>query len=86
MKKKARVTFYLPRRLFRILEDITPLFLDLEAEDPKRGAMTKALEYVIQQYMESDDYRKKLVTIRKLRWKLFVYLSDKEHKLRNPKE
>jgi len=82
MKKKTRCVFYLPRRLVRVVEDIMPLFLDLEANDPERGAMTKALEHIIQEYMESEDYYKKLATIKKLRWKIFLYVSDKRHKLK----
>jgi len=80
MKKKVRCTYFLSRRLVRVVEDIMPLFLDLEADDPRRGAMTKAIEYIIQNYMESEDYRKKLATIKLLRWKLFLYMSDKESK------
>jgi len=82
MKKNVRCTFYLPRRLVRIIEDISPLFLDLEANDPERGAMTKALEYIIQEYMESENYQKKLAVIKKLRWKVFLFVSDKRHKLK----
>lgn len=80
MKKKVRCTYFLPRRLVRVVEDIMPLFLDLEADDPRRGAMTKAMEHIIQYYMESEEYRKKLATTKLLRWKLFLYMSDKETK------
>lgn len=81
MKSKTRCVVYLPRRLYRVVEDIMPLFLDMEATDPERGAFTKALEHVIQQYMESEDYRNKLILTKKFRWKLFLYLSDKKQKL-----
>jgi len=86
MKKSVRCTYYLPRRLVRIIEDISPLFLDLEANDPERGAMTKALEYIIQKYMESEDYQDKLAVIKKIRWRVFLFVSDKEHKLKLKKD
>lgn len=81
MKAKTRCVVYLPRRLYRVVEDIMPLFLDMEATDPERGAFAKALEHIIQQYMESEDYQNKLILTKKFRWKLFVYMSDKEQKL-----
>lgn len=58
-----------------------PLFLDVEASDPKRGAMTKALEYVLQQYMESEDYSKKVDFVNNMRWRLFDFFAKKEHEL-----
>lgn len=82
MKKSVRCTYYLPRRLVRIIEDISPLFMDFDANDPERGAMTKALEHIIQQYMESEDYQNKLAVIKKIRWKVFLYTTDKRHKLK----
>jgi hypothetical protein len=63
------------------LEDISPAFLDLEADDPKRGAIGKALEHVLQQYMESEDYLSKLDFVKNMRWKLFVFMSEKENEL-----
>lgn len=82
MKKKVRCTYFLPRRLVRVVEDIMPLFLDLEADDPRRGAMTKAMEHIIQYYMESEEYRKKIATIKRFRWKIFLYMSEKEAELK----
>lgn len=86
MKKKIRCVFYLPRRLYRIIDDISPLFLDMETNDPERGAQTKALEHIIQQYMESEDFQKKLSTIKLFRWKTFLYISDKRHKLKSKED
>lgn len=85
-KNRKRLVVYLPRRLYRILEDISPAFLDLEANDPSRGVLGKALEHVLQQYMESPDYLKKMSFIKEMRWKTFIYLSEKENELRKSKE
>ena len=85
MKKKIRCVYYLPRRLYRVIDDISPLFLDMEIDEPKRGAQTRALEHIIQQYMESEDFRKKLDIIKVFRWKIFLYMSDKRHKLKAKK-
>jgi len=51
----------------------------LEAENPARGVLTKALEHILQYYMESPDYLRKMTFIRDMRWKTFIYLSEKEH-------
>jgi len=80
-KNKKRLVVYLPRRLYRILEEISPTFLDLEAENPSRGVIGKALEHILQQYMESPDYLNKMTFIKNMRWKTFIYLSEKEHEL-----
>lgn len=79
MKTKVRLTIYLSRRLVRVLEDIEPLFRDVGLNDPKRGALTRALEHVLQQYMESEDYLKKVKIIKDQKWETFLYLTKKEH-------
>ena len=79
MRTKVRLTIYLPRRLVKVLEDIEPLFQDVGLNDPKRGALTRALEHVIQQYMESEDYIKKVRIIKDQKWEIFLYLTKKEH-------
>ena len=79
MRTKRRFTFYLSRRLVKVLEDIEPLFRDVGLNDPKRGALTRALEHIIQQYMESEDYLKKVRIIKDQKWEIFLYLTKKEH-------
>lgn len=84
MKSKIRVVAYLPRRLYRVLEDIAPLFEDAEANDPQRGAITRALEYILQLYMESEAYLNKkdiALKMKEERWHLFQYFSKKEREL-----
>lgn len=77
---------YIPRRLYRVLEDIAPTFFDMESDNPIRGTIGKAVEHIIQQYMESKDYMNKVNFVKNMRWKLFVYLSEKEQELRESKE
>lgn len=57
--KRRNVCFRLPMRLFKVIEDIKPLFFDWNESNPVRGARTRALEYIIQYYMESEDYRER---------------------------
>lgn len=80
MKKKIRLVAYLPRRLYRILEDIAPLFKDYDLSEPKKGAITRALEHILQYYMESEDYRNKLEARGNLARKLFEYMTKEDVK------
>jgi hypothetical protein len=82
LKTKVRLTIYLPRRLVKVLEDIEPLFRDTGLNDPKRGALTRALEHVVQQYMESEDYFKKVKLIKEEQWEIFLHLTKREHEYR----
>lgn len=58
--------------------------MDLEADNPKRGAMRDALEFVLQSYMESEDYQKKVDVIKNIRWKLFLHLTKRQEELKEP--
>lgn len=58
--------------------DIRPLFVDWDANDPLRGATTRALEHILQYYMESEDYQKKLKTSEEFAKKFFNYLCIKD--------
>lgn len=58
--KRKNVCFRLPRRLYKVIMDIRPLFFDWNEKNPVRGAKTRALEYIIQYYMESEDYQRKV--------------------------
>lgn len=78
MKKKIRCTFWIPRRLYKILKDISPLFLDFELNDPSRGAMTRALEHILQYYLESEEYQKQMRVRKEFAKRFFEYLCDKD--------
>lgn len=80
-KPKIKVVVYLPRRLYKVLSDITPLFLDFEEKDPKRGAITRALEYILQFYMESGDYEQKIKNVERKALEFWDYLSEKDKEL-----
>lgn len=80
MKKKIRLVAYLPRRLYKILEDIAPLFKDYELNEPRKGAVTRALEHILQYYMESEDYQNKLKVRENLARKILEYMSKKDIK------
>lgn len=69
----------MPRRLVKVLEDIEPLFRDIGLNDPKRGALTRALEHTLQQYMESEDYIRKVKLVKEQKWETFLYLTKKEY-------
>ena len=77
-KAKIRVVVYLPRRLHRVITDIMPLFMDFDIKDPRRGAETRVLEHILQQYMDSEDYRNKLKARKELALKLFNYMKEKD--------
>jgi len=78
MKRKIRCTFWISRRLYKVLKDITPLFLDFELDDPSRGAMTRALEHVIQYYLESEEYQKQMVVRGEFAKRFLDYLCEKD--------
>lgn len=58
-----------------------PMFIDAELDDPKRGAMTRALEYILQKFLESDDYTKLMFEQKKRFQLLEKYLTKKEREL-----
>jgi len=58
--------------------DIRPLFADWESDDPMRGATTRALEHILQHYMESEDYQKKIKTSKDFAKRFFNYLCVKD--------
>ena len=62
MKRKGKIrhTFYISKRLFKVLCNLSRLYRDYDLEDPSRGSLTKALEDIIQYYSESKDYREKM--------------------------
>jgi len=89
LKPKVRYVFYLPRRLAEIIETLSILFQDTQSDDPKRGAATRTLEAILQYYMESEDYQRKLVAVKnllsqqkELKMPLFIYLTEKEQELK----
>jgi len=57
------------------------MFIDAELDDPKRGAMTRALEYILQKFLESDDYTKLMFEQKKRFQLLEKYLTKKEREL-----
>lgn len=77
-KTKIPLSVRLPRRLYKIIMDIRPLFIDTDDRDPMRGATTRALSYILQYYMESEDYRNKLVAQQEFAKKLFHYMCEKD--------
>jgi len=81
LKSKTRLVAYLPRRLYKVLFDISPLFLDYEMEDPRRGALTRALEHILQCYMESEDYEKKSKATERFAKRFWNYLTEKDKEL-----
>lgn len=78
LKSKVHINVRLPRRLYKIILDICPDFCDLEANEPTRGVITRALEYIIQKYEESEDYQKKMVKIKGLEQFINEYIRKKE--------
>lgn len=58
--------------------DIRPLFMNFDERDANRGSITRAVEHIIQYYMESEDYIEKTKRKENLAKKLFEYMSDKE--------
>lgn len=78
MKKKIPLNVRLPRRLYKVIMDIRPLFIDSDEKDPIRGATTKALEHILQFYMESEDYLKKLKVRKEVARTLFYYMVEKD--------
>ena len=85
MKRKIRLTVHLSRRLYKVLLDITPLFLDFDSEDPSRGAMTRALEDILQSFSESEEYTKKMRARKNLAMKFFSYLCEQDRLLTEKK-
>lgn len=81
MRRKIRHTFHISRRLYKILLDISPLFLDYDSESPSRGAMTRSLEYIIQKFSETEDYQKKMRAREDLATKFFNYLCEQDRHL-----
>ena len=79
---KVHLNFRLPKRLVKVIEDIAPLFKDSGLNDPNYGAMTRALEHIIQYYMESEDYLKKVKFIKQQQWEIFLHLAQKEKEWR----
>lgn len=77
-KKKVRCTFWIPRRLYKVISDITPLFLDFELDDPSRGASTRALERILQFYLESEEYQKQMKVRKEFAKRFFDYLCEKD--------
>lgn len=61
--------------------DIRPLFLDFDEKDPTRGATTRAVEHILQHYLESEDYAKKVQSKSALAKKWFEYLSEKDKEM-----
>lgn len=57
------------------------MFIDAELDDPKRGAMTRALEYIIQRFMDSEDYTKLMFEQKKRFQLLKKYMTKKEREL-----
>jgi len=81
LKNRISISIRLPRRLYKVITDIRPLFVDWEEIDPMRGALTRALEYIIQYYMQSEDYDEKVKHSRESIKRLFDYLKDKDKEL-----
>jgi len=52
--------------------------MDYETDNPKRGAMTRALEYIIQNYMETEDYRNKVRARKELAKRFYDLLVEKD--------
>ena len=68
----------LPVRLYKVIMSIRPLFINYDEKDPMRGATTRALEYILQYYMESEDYIDKICKQELKAKKMLEYMSDKE--------
>lgn len=81
MKRKIRCTFHISRRLYKILLDITPLYLDFDAEDPSRGASTRAIEAILQHFSESEEYTRKMRARKNLAMKFFNHLCELDKQL-----
>lgn len=80
MKKKGKVryTFYISKRLFNVINSIAPLFRDFDLREPSRGAMTRALESILQFYSETEEYQRKLKRRKDKVKFLFDYLCKKD--------
>ena len=80
-KGKIRHTFYISKRLFKVLCNLSRLYRDYDLEDPSRGSLTKALEDVIQYYSESKDYREKMNKIEENIKFIFDYMCKKDREV-----
>jgi len=82
-KGKIRHTFYLSKRLYKVLCNIAPLYRDFDLPDPSRGSMTKALEDMIQFYSESKEYQNKIKKREDNVKMMFDYLCKKDREYIN---
>lgn len=80
MKKKRTIqrTIHFPRRIFRVLLDVAPLYFDYDAEDPSRGSVSRALVDIIQRFSESENYAKKMRVRADIAKKFFNYIELQE--------
>ena len=78
MKNKISYHVRLPRRLYQVILDIRHKFVDYSADDPYRGATTRALEYIIQYYLNSEDYEKLKELSEESARRALEYLHQKE--------
>lgn len=79
------------RRLYKVLANIAPFFLDYEANNPRRGVMNRALGHILQYYSESEDYQRKMRSRKDIAKEFFDYVCDQdkllvENKLREISE
>ena len=83
MKRKGKVrhTFYISKRLYKVLCNLSRLYRDYDLEDPSRGSLTKALEDIIQHYSESKDYREKMNNIEANIKSIFEYMCEKDREV-----
>jgi len=52
--------------------------MDYDEKDPTRGATTRAVEYILQYYMSTEDYVERVKTKKTLAKKWFEYLSEQQ--------
>lgn len=78
MRRKINHKFYISRRLYKIIANITPFFLDYDANSPRRGVMNRALEYILQYYSESEDYQKKMRKRKDIAKEFYDYVCEQD--------
>lgn len=67
----------IPVRLYNIIMDIRPLFMDFEEENPNYGATTRALLHILQYYSETADYVNKMEAKERMALKMLSYFQEK---------
>jgi len=83
VKRKARITVTIPRRLYNILLELRPLYAD---DAHPEGNMSAAVSDIIREWSETDSYTKKLKTLARLRYNVIIKKQIIERKLKEEME